>query len=185
MRSAMSSLTAVKLGVRRFGAGSAVLAALLVAPAAPAGATTARSSAVNVCHATGISRAVAKKIFPKLQSVSAGQTEATTTPPNFGVCEIVARNIISSLGVELWSASAFKQQTVTFTNDGKLQRLSGLGHGAFYSPVRGDKNDGNVLFERGAYTVLIYPNMIGGTSRDYPTEKQYVALARAIYKHLR
>jgi hypothetical protein len=90
----------------------------------------------------------------------------------------------SALEVELWSASAFAQQTVAFTNTGKPQRLRGLGHGAFYSPVKGDKNDGNVLFERGAYTVLIDPTQLGGPSADYPTEQQYLTLARAIYKHL-
>jgi hypothetical protein len=42
-----------------------------------------------------------------------------------------------------------------------------------------------VLFKRGAYTVLILPTEIGGMSADYPTEKQYVVLARAIDKHLR
>ena len=55
---------------------------------------------------------------------------------------------------------------------------------SFYSPVKGDKNDATVLFKRGAYTVLIDPTRIGGTSADYPTEKQYVTLARSIYKHL-
>jgi hypothetical protein len=89
-----------------------------------------------------------------------------------------------ALEVELWSASAFAHQTVAFTNTGKPQPLRGLGHGAFYSPVKGNKNDGNVLFERGAYTVVIDPTRIGGPSADYPTEHQYVALARAIYKHL-
>lgn len=67
---------------------------------------------------------------------------------------------------------------------GRVQRLRGLGHGAFYSPVKDDKNDGSLLFERGAYTVVIDPTRIGGTSADYPTEKQYLTLARAIYKHL-
>jgi hypothetical protein len=139
----------------------------------------------NVCHITGVTRAVAKKVFPKLSGVSASQTEEPTTPPNFGVCDVTPRPpAVTSLEVELWSASAFQQQTVTFTNSGKLQRLRGLGHSAFYSPVKGNKNEGNVLFERGAYTVLIDPTRIGGTSALYPTEKQYVTLARAIYKHL-
>jgi hypothetical protein len=63
-------------------------------------------------------------------------------------------------------------------------RLRNLGHGAFYSPVKGDKNDATLLFKRGAYTVLIDPTRIGGRSSNYPTEAQYVKLARAIYKHL-
>lgn len=50
--------------------------------------------------------------------------------------------------------------------------------------MKGDKNDATVLFKRGAHTGLIDPTRIGGTSADYPTEKQYVTLARAIYKHL-
>jgi hypothetical protein len=160
--------------------GAAVLA--LVAVWSPPSVSAATP---NVCHITGITRAVAKKVFPKLSGVSASQTEAPTTPPNFGVCDVTPRPpAVTSLEVELWSSSAFAQQTVAFTNTGKLQRLRGLGHGAFYSPVKGNKNEGNVLFERGAYTVLIDPTRIGGTSALYPTEKQYVTLARAIYKHL-
>jgi hypothetical protein len=139
----------------------------------------------NVCRITGITRAVARTVFSKLQSVSASQTQAPTNPPNFGVCDITpATPNVASLEVELWSASAFTQQTVAFTNSGKVQRLRRLGRGAFYSPVKGDKNDATVLFKRGAYTVLIDPTRIGGTSADYPSEKQYVTLARAIYKHL-
>jgi hypothetical protein len=158
----------------------AVLVALAVA-----GSPSAAAAAPNVCHITGITRSVAKKVFPKLSGVSASQTEAPTTPANFGVCDIVPDTPgAAALEVELWSASAFAQQTVAFTNSGKLQRLRGLGHGAFCSSVKGDENDGNVLFERGAYTVLIDPTQIGGPRADYPTEKQYVTLARAIYKHL-
>jgi hypothetical protein len=146
---------------------------------------SASAATPNACHITGITRSVAKKVFPKLSGVSASQTEAPTTPPNFGVCDITPNTPnVAALEVELWSASAFAQQTVAFTNTGKRQSLRGLGHGAFYSPVKGDKNDGNVLFERGAYTVLIDPTGIGGTSSDYPSESQYLTLARAIYKHL-
>jgi hypothetical protein len=171
------------LTARRPGAVGAVLVALSVAIWSPASVAAATP---NVCHITGVTHAVAKKIFPKLSGVSASQTEAPTTPPNFGVCDVAPGEPgVASLEVELWTASAFQQQTVAFTNTGKLQRLRGLGHGAFYSSVKGDKNDGNVLFTRGAYTVLIDPTAIGGTSADYPTEKQYIKLARAIYKHLR
>jgi hypothetical protein len=138
----------------------------------------------NVCHIAGVTRTVAKKVFPSLGGVSASQTEAATTPPNFGICDITPKtSAVASLEVELWSAGAFQQQTATF-NNGKLERLAGLGHGAFYSPVKGNKNDANLLFERGAYTVLIDPTRIGGTSAGYPTENQYLSLARAIYKHL-
>ena len=168
-------------GARQFCAVWALLVALAVvfSPSVTSAATP------NACQITGITRAVAKNVFPKLHAVSASQTEAPTTPPNFGVCAITsATPNESSLEVELWSASVFEQQTVAFTNSGKAQPLSGLGAGAFYSPVQGDKNDGNLLFERGEYTVLINPSAIGGTSADYPSEKQYVALARAIYKHL-
>jgi hypothetical protein len=166
---------------RRVGAVGAMLLALL-AIWSLAGAA---ARPPNVCHITGISRAVAKTVFPKLAGVSASQTEAPTTPPNFGVCDVSPRSAtVATLEVELWSASAFQQQTVAFTNNGKTQRLRGLGHGAFYSPVKGDKNDATLLFKRGAYTVLIDPTRIGGRSSDYPTEAQYVKLARAIYKHL-
>ncbi len=166
---------------RRCGAiGSALLAVLALWSPAGAAARTP-----NVCHITGVTRTVAKKIFPKLFSVSASQTAAPTTPPNFGVCDLTPRSAtVAALEVELWSASAFQQQTVTFTNNGKTQRLRGLGHGAFYSPVRGDKNEATLLFKRGAYTVLIDPTRIGGRSSNYPTEAQYIKLARAIYKHL-
>lgn len=164
---------------RSVAVGAVLVTLFAISSPAPAAATP------NVCHITGITRAVAKKVFPKLSGVSASQTEAPTTPPNFGVCDITPHTPeVASLEVELWSASAFPQQTVAFTNNGKTQRLHGLGHGAFYSPVRGDKNDASVLFERGAYTVLIDPTRIGGTSADYPAEKQYLTLARAIYKHL-
>jgi hypothetical protein len=44
----------------------------------------------------------------------------------------------------------------------------------------GDHNDATLLFKRGAYTVLIDPTRIGGTSADYPTEKPYLTLAQAI-----
>jgi hypothetical protein len=166
---------------RRFCAVGAVLVALAVIWSPPA----VTAATPNVCHITGITRAVAKKVFPKLSGVSASQTEAPTTPPNFGVCDITPRTPnVASLEVELWSASAFQQQTVAFTNNGRVQPLRRLGHGAFYSPVKGDKNDATVLFKRGAYTVLIDPTRIGGTSADYPTEKQYLTLAQAIYKHL-
>ena len=139
----------------------------------------------NVCHITGVTRAVAKKVFPKLAGVSASQTEAATTPPNFGVCDVTPRAPkVASLEVELWRATVFQQQAVAFTNSGKVQPLRGLGKGAFYSPVKGDKNDACLLFKRGAYTVLIDPTAIGGTSADYPNQKQYITLARAIYKHL-
>ena len=159
-----------------------VVLVTLLAIWAPAAATAATP---NVCHIAGVTRAVAKKVFPNLSSVSASQTEASTTPPNFGVCDITPRPPnVASPEVELWTASAFQQQTATFNNNGKTQRLHGLGHGAFYSPVRGDKNDASLLFERGAYTVLIDPTRIGGTSADYPAENQYLTLARAIYKHL-
>jgi hypothetical protein len=126
----------------RFCAAGAALV-ILTAIWAPSAVTAATP---NVCHITGITRIAAKKVFPKLDSVSASQTQAPTTPPT--------------------SASA------TF------------GHGAFYSPVKGDKNDATLLFKRGAYTVLIDPTRIGGTSADYPTENQYLTLARAIYTHL-
>jgi hypothetical protein len=160
--------------------GTALVAlAVIWAPPTIAAATP------NVCHITGITRAVAKTVFPKLQGVGASQTQAPTTPPNFGICDITPKSPnVASLEVELWSASVFAQQTVTFTNDGTTGSLPALGHGAFYSPVKGDKNDGNLLFKRGAYTVLINPTRIGGTSADYPIEKQYVRLALAIYKHM-
>jgi hypothetical protein len=163
------------------GAATAVLMTAATIWSAPA----ATAATPNVCHVTGITRAVAKKVFPKLQGVSASQTQAPTTPPNFGVCDVTPREAgVASLEVELWSASVFQQQTVAFTNSGKVQRLPRLGHGAFYSPVKGDKNDATVLFTRGAYTVLIDPTQIGGTSANYPQEKQYLTLAEAIYKHL-
>jgi hypothetical protein len=159
--------------------------AVLVAAAAIWWPPAVTAATPNVCHITGITRTVAKKVFPKLSGVSASQTEAPTTPPNFGVCDITPDTPnVASLEVELWSASAFQQQKVAFTNNGKAQPLRRLGHGAFYSPVKGDKNEANLLFTRGAYTVLIDPTRIGGTSADYPTEKQYLTLARAIYKHL-
>jgi hypothetical protein len=168
--------------MRRGITGSAVLVALFLAISSQAVA----AATPNVCHITGVTHAVAKKIFPKLAGVSASQTEAATNPPNFGVCDVSpGLPGVAGLEVELWSASAFQQQTVAFTNTGKTQHLHGLGHGAFYSPVKGDKNEGNVLFKRGAYTVLIDPTAIGGTSANYPTEKQYLQLARAIHKHLR
>jgi hypothetical protein len=162
-----------------------VLAAALVAPAAFGLAAAGADASPNVCHITGVTRAVAKSVFPKLSGVSASQTEAATTPPNFGVCDVTPNTPpVASLEVELWSSTVFAQQTVAFTNDGKLQHLRGLGHGAFYSSVKGDLDDGNVLFTRGKYTVLIDPTAIGGSSADFPTEKQYLELARAIYKHL-
>jgi hypothetical protein len=164
----------------RFGAAFAVLV-MVGAIGSPSAVTAATP---NVCHITGITRAVAKTVFPKLAGVSASQTEAPTTPPNFGVCDLTPRTSIASLEVELWSASVFQQQTAAFTDSGQLQHLRGLGHGAFYSPVKGDKNDATLLFLRGAYTVLIDPTRIGGTSADYPAEKQYIKLAQAIYKHL-
>jgi hypothetical protein len=170
----------VRPSAPRFCAAGAALV-MLAAIWSPAVGTAATP---NVCHITGITRAVAKTVFSKLHSVSASQTQAPTNPPNFGVCDITPATNVASLEVELWSASAFAQQTVAFTNSGKVQQLRRLGHGAFYSPVKGDKNDATVLFKRGAYTVLIDPTRIGGTSSDYPTEKQYVTLARAIYKHL-
>jgi hypothetical protein len=176
-------IRSVRLGpsAPRFGAAAAalVMAAAIWSPPDLTAATP------NVCHITGITRAVAKRVFPKLAGVSASHTQAPTTPPNFGVCDITPRAAnVAALEVELWSASAFAQQTVAFTNTGKVQPLRRLGHGAFYSPVKGDKNDATLLFTRGAYTVLIDPTRIGGTSADYPAEKQYVTLAQAIYKHL-
>jgi hypothetical protein len=166
---------------RRVCAVGAVLAGLAAIGSTPAAA----AATPNVCRITGITRAVAKQVFPKLQSVSASQTEAATTPPNFGVCDITPKTAgVASLEVELWSATVFQQQTVTFTNSGKTQRLRRLGKGAFYSPVKGDKDDGSLIFKRGAYTILIYPSSIGGTSADYPNEAKYITLARAIYKHL-
>ena len=158
---------------------------VLVAPGTACSPATAAAATPNVCHITGVTRAVAKTVFPKLSGVSASQTETATTPPNFGVCDIAPDTLdAAALEVELWSASAFAQQTVTFANDGKRLALRGLGHGAFYSSVKGDTNEGNLLFERGAYTVLIDPTLIGGPRADYPTEHQYLTLARAIYKHL-
>jgi hypothetical protein len=79
---------------------------------------------------------------------------------------------------------AFPQQTAAFTDNGKVQPLRRLGRGAFYTPVKGDKNDATLLFTRGAYTVLIDPTRIGGASADYPAETQYLTLAHLIYKHL-
>jgi hypothetical protein len=167
--------------VRQLCAVGTVLVALAAIWSAPA----VTAATPNVCHITGITRSVAKKVFPKLQSVSAGQTQAATTPPNFGVCDVTPKSAtISALEVELWSASAFAQQTTTFTNDGTTTSLPALGHGAFYSSVKGNKNEADLLFKRGAYTVLIDPTHIGGTSAGYPTEKQYVRLALAIYKHM-
>jgi hypothetical protein len=169
------------LSAPRFGAVGAVLFMVAVVWAPPA----VTAATPNVCHITGITRAVARTVFPQLAGVSASQSQAPTTPPNFGVCEITPRPAnVASLEVELWSASVFQRQTVALTNSGKVQPLRRLGHGAFYSPVKGDKNDATVLFKRGAYTVLIDPNRIGGTSADYPTEKQYLTLAQAVYKHL-
>jgi hypothetical protein len=181
MTKGMIGFFGARMTARRFGVAGAALVAVL-AIWSPAGAA-ARTP--NVCRITGITRTVAKKVFPKLAGVSASQTEAPTTPPNFGVCDVTPRSAtVAALEVELWSASAFPQQTVAFTNNGKVQRLRNLGHGAFYSPIKGDKNDATLLFRRGAYTVLSDPTRIGGRSSNYPTEAQYVKLARAIYKHL-
>jgi hypothetical protein len=179
MSNGMIGSSRTKLSVCAIG----TLLVTLLALSAPGGAS---AGTPNVCHITGVTRAVAKKVFPKLSGVSASQTEAATTPPNFGVCDVTPDIAgAASLEVELWSASGFAEQTTTFTNDGKTEPLQGLGKGAFYSAVAGDKNDGNLLFERGAYTVLIDPTAIGGASSQYPTEKQYVTLARAIFAHLR
>lgn len=159
-------------------------ASLLLALAALSSPAAAAAAAPNVCHITGITRAVARSVFPKLYGFGSSQSAAATNPPNFGTCAITPNSSVASLEVELWSASVFAQQSIAFKNDGPLQKLSGLGPGAFYSSVRGIKNDANVLFQRGAYTVLIDTSRIGGTSRDYPTEKQYLTLARAVYRHL-
>jgi hypothetical protein len=156
--------------------------AALVAPAA-LWAPAAADAAPNPCHITGITTAVGKKVFPQLQSITGGQTEAPTTPPNFGSCDVAPKNLPTSLEVELWSAADFQTQSAQFDN-GKREALPSLGKGAFYSPVKGNKNAANLLFKRGKYTVLIYPSRIGGPSSDYPTEKQYVTLAQAVSKHL-
>jgi len=160
------------------------LGAVAVALGALSGPAFGAAAGLNVCHVTGITRSVAKKVFPRLGGVGASQTEAETTPPNFGVCAITPKSNVASLEVELWSASVFAQQSLAFTNNGRTQKLTGLGPGAFHSPVKGDDNDGNLLFQRGPYTVLIDNSRIGGTSAGYPAEKQYLTLARAIYKHL-
>jgi hypothetical protein len=167
------------LSMRRIcGAGITAVAAGAIWLPATAGA------APNVCHIAGITPAVGKMVFPQFAGISGGQTPEATTPPNFGYCDVSAKNLPTALSVELWSASVFKQQATTFDN-GKRERLPSLGKGAYYSPVAGNKNEANLIFVRGKYTVLIDPTHTGGASSLYPTKKQYVTLAHAIFKHLR
>jgi hypothetical protein len=172
------------VSLRQFcGAGVATTATLALCLPATAAA------APNVCRITGMTHAVGKQVFPELSGIGASQTEEQTTPPNLGICSIAAKNIESGLNVELWPAADFETQAPKFdyhaSKEGKTVRLHSLGKGAYYSWVTGNINEANVLFGRGKYTVVITPTRIGGTPNLYPTKKQYLLLAHAIYEHLR
>jgi hypothetical protein len=178
---------AMRLGRRRH---SMALAAALATVVAGFSAAAATASVPNICHITGITKTVGRKVFPKLSSVSNLATQPTT-PPNLGAyCELTpkyrAGTYESSVDVELWSASVFSEQVTTFDQGGKNLKLHNLGHGAVYEEAKKDSGNGpNLLFERGAYTVLIDPASISIPARDFPSERQFLTLAHAIYKHLK
>jgi hypothetical protein len=117
--------------IGRIGSGSLrrrwlVSAIALVVPAAFGLPAAGAAASPNVCHITGVTRAVAKSVFPKLSGVSASQTQAATTPPNLGVRDVTPNTPpVTSLKVELWSSSVFAQQTVAFTNDASSSTFAG------------------------------------------------------------
>jgi hypothetical protein len=167
-------------------AGRGRIVALVVVAALACAAVPASAGVPNVCHITGVTRTLGKKIFKKLQGIGNYPT-AATTPPNIGAyCAIIpAVAGKGDLVVDLWDKSYFTQQVTTLTGGLRVQKLNGLGKGAVYAYVKGKKNDGSVLFKRGHYTVYLSSNLLGAPNSAYPTENQFLILARAIYKHLR
>jgi hypothetical protein len=162
------------------------LVAIAAASVGLAGLPSAAAAKVpNVCHITGITKAKAKKVMPGLGSIANVATE-TTTPPNIGAfCELIPKSIDkAALEVELWDASYFQQQVTAFTSGFKTQSLRHLGKGAVYGWPSGQKHNGNLLFKRGKYTVLIDTNSAGGPASAFPPMSVWLALAHDVYKHL-
>jgi hypothetical protein len=166
---------------------SGLAAVVLCACALGVASSAAASSVPNVCRITGITKAVARSVFPKFQGPSNVPNAAQTTPPNLGATCDIAPNVAgaSALEVELWSATVFSQQVLAFKGSGHVQHLHHLGAGAVWEPDKLLHDEANVVFRRGKYTVLIGPGSIGGSEAEYPTEAQYIKLADAIFHHLR
>lgn len=138
-----------------------------------------------ICHITGITKSLAKKVQPDFRELSNAAT-ATTTPPNIGAfCELIPSTAYkAALEVELWGATYFQQQLAAFTAGLHKQSLRNLGKGAVYAYQTGASRNGSLLFEHGKYTVLIDTNAASGPSSAFPTMKQWLTLAHAVYKHL-
>jgi hypothetical protein len=163
-------------------AGAAIATGMIALVALPAAAS---AKVPNVCHITGITKALGKKVQPEFDTFSNVATE-TTTPPNIGAfCELIPKTVYkAALEVELWDATYFQQQLPAFTGGLHKQSLRNLGKGAVYAYQTGASRNGNLLFEHGKYMVLIDTNAASGASSAFPTMKQWLTLAHAIYKHL-
>jgi len=158
---------------------------LLVAAAFCASSATA-AAVPNICTITGVNKQVAAAVLGKGSLFGNAATEAPTSPPNLGAyCSIATgTGSTSSLEVELYAANALPTLASYYERGSARKTLRGLGFGAVYL-LSGDHNIDVALFKTKKYTVLIDNSAFGGASpSSYPTEKEYLALAQAIYAHL-
>jgi hypothetical protein len=143
----------------------------------------------NICATTGVTRAVAIKIFGSAaQAVYSSEFKGTgyVSPAE---CAISVPAEIST-NIQLFPKSQFETQVKNATysdseyGHASTVAVSGAGNDAMlmlssdyyaFEPV--------LLFEAGAYAVLIEPNE-SESGRPQSVYKQWEALARAIHAHL-
>ena len=176
-RPLVSRSTSAHLVLARFGV------AVAVALAAACSFGTAESSAApNTCTITGISHAVASKIFGAGTVVRYMDFGNGATP-----CEVTPLHDPGTGGtyVDLFPKDQFKNQVTAAEGQGiAVSKLKGLGAGAVL--IKGkDYTPYHLFFVAGAYTVeLDSVTEGGGAASIYPTAEQWETLAHAIHTRI-
>jgi hypothetical protein len=155
------------------------------------GATLAGAAGTpNACKLLGVTRALAAQVFGKGSAAGSGATTGGT-PPNIGAyCSISQgpgnTHYKGALDVEPYAASEFSALVASYsTAQLKQTKLHNLDHGAVFAH-NSDPSQDVIEFTRGKYAVLLDSGQAGGSPKNvYPTEKMYLTVAHAVYKHLR
>jgi hypothetical protein len=154
-----------------------------------AGAGSALAGTPNACKLLGVKKALAVQLFGKGSSALSSPTTGGV-PPNLGAyCSISQgpRNVHykGAIYVEPYAASEFSALIASYQTGLKQSRLHNLGHGAVFAH-NSDPSEDVIEFKRGKYAVLLSSGEAGGVAKNiYPTEKMYLTVAHAVYKHLR
>jgi hypothetical protein len=143
----------------------------------------------NACKLAGVTKALAVQLFGKKSSALSGPTSGGT-PPNLGAyCSISQGpgniHYKGAIYVEPYAASEFSALVASYKPGLKQTPLHNLGHGAVFAHDS-DPSQDVIEFKRGKYAVLLSSGQAGGSPKNvYPTEKMYLTVAHAVYKHLR